>query len=175
MMIVKPPKFKAAIALVETMVAMAVLTIAAVSALSYQYHAAGQSRIAQAQTTATRTAQLLLEDWRNTGGSEDYDPNALDLGFSSFLTLPSGQGLSIPDGVYAITIDNVAMLIILTSNDVTYDPDIGMTLRQLTVNIKWGLVDLEDINLGEIVSGKIDSMRALVVLTTYIRLDLSSG
>ncbi len=67
------------------------------------------------------------------------------------------------------------MLILLTSNDVVYDPDVGITLRQLTVSIKWGLVDLEDINLGEIVSGKIDSMRSLVVLTTYIRLDVLGG
>jgi hypothetical protein len=174
-MILKPPKFKAAVALVETMVAMVVLTIASIGVLSYQYHAAGQSRIAQAQTTATRTAQLLLEDWRNTGGSEDYDPNALDLGFSSFLTMPSGQGLSIPDGVYAITIDNVAMLIILTSDDVDYDPDIGIKLRQLTISIKWALVEAEDINLGKIISGRVDSMRSLVTLTTYIRLDASSG
>ena len=174
-MIVKPPKFKAAVALVETMVAMTVLTIAAVGALSYQYHAAGQSRIAQAQTTATRTAQLLLEDWRSIGGPEDYDPNALALGFSNFLTMPSGQGLSVPDGVYGITIDNVVMLIMLTSDEVAYDPDVGMTLRQLTVSIKWGLVEAEDINLGEIVSGRIESMRALVTLTTYVRLDASSG
>jgi type II secretory pathway pseudopilin PulG len=174
-MIVKPPKFKAAVTLVETMVAMSILTIAAVGALSSQYHAARHLRIAQAQTTAIRTAQLLLEDWKSTGGSEDYDPTTLGMGFSTFLTAPDGEGLSLPDGVYGITIDDVPMLIVLNSNDVAYDSDAGITLRQITIRIKWGLVTPEDINLGEIVSGRVEAMRSLVTSTTYIRLDASSG
>ena len=161
--------------LIETMVAIAVLTIAAVGALSFQYHAAVQLRIAHAQTTATRTAQLLLEDWKSTGGSEDYDPTTLGMGFSTFLTAPDGEGLPLPDGVYGITIDNVPMLIVLNSNDVAYDSDAEITLRQLTVRIKWGLVEPEDINLGQIVSGRVEAMRSLVTSTTYTRLDASSG
>ncbi|GAG66499.1 unnamed protein product, partial [marine sediment metagenome] len=39
--------------------AMVTLTIIALGALSYQYHAAMHARIAQAQITAIRTAQLL--------------------------------------------------------------------------------------------------------------------
>jgi type II secretory pathway pseudopilin PulG len=174
-MIIKLPKFKAAISLVETTVTMVVLTIAAIGALSFQYYAATQSRIAQAQTTATRTAQLLLEDWRSIGGSANYDPNSLDLGFSNFLTIPTGQDLSVPDGVYGITIDNVPMLITLTSNNVAYDPGAGITLRQLTVSIRWGLVLPEDIDSGEIVSDRVESMHTLVTLTTYVRLDASGG
>ena len=174
-MTVNRPKSVEAFTLVETMVAMVILTIAALGALSFQYHAALHSRIAHAQTTATRTAQLLLEDWKSTGGSEDYDPSALAMGFANPFKTPSGQGLPLPDGVYGITVDDVPMLILLTSNDVAFDPDVEITLRQLTVTIKWGLTDMEDINLGQIVSGRVESMRSLVTLTTYIRLDASSG
>ena len=174
-MAINPSKSASAFTLIETMVAIAVLTIAAVGALSFQYHAAVQLRIAHAQTTATRTAQLLLEDWKSTGGSEDYDPTTLGMGFSTFLTAPDGQGLPLPEGVYGITIDNVPMLIVLNSNDVAYDSDAEITLRQLTVRIKLGLVEPEDINLGQIVSDRVDAMRSLVTSTTYTRLDASSG
>lgn len=50
------------------MVAMAVLAIATLGTLSYQYHSAKHSRIAKLEMTATRTAQLLLEDWKSSGG-----------------------------------------------------------------------------------------------------------
>ncbi|MHC4423576.1 MAG: type IV pilus modification PilV family protein, partial [Planctomycetota bacterium] len=52
-------KFAAAVTLIEVMVAMVVLAIAATGALGYQYHAAAQVRIARAETTATGIAQLL--------------------------------------------------------------------------------------------------------------------
>ena len=104
-MTVNRPKSVEAFTLIETMVAMVVLAIAALGALGYQYHAALQVRIAHAQTTGTRTAQLLLEDWKSTGGSEDYDPIALAMGFSNPFKIPTGHGLSLPDEVCGITVD----------------------------------------------------------------------
>ncbi len=80
--------------LVEALIAMAVLAIVALGAMGYQYYAALHARIARAQIIATRTAQLLLEDWKSTGdstggGLTTYDPYKLGLGFSAKLTVPA--------------------------------------------------------------------------------------
>lgn len=90
-------KLARAVTLIEVIVALAVVVIASLGALGYQYYAAAQGRIAHAQTTSTRIAQLLLEDWKSTGGSEDYDPTALGLGFSSEV-IHLGTGIALPDG-----------------------------------------------------------------------------
>jgi len=71
---VKQRGFAAGITLAEAMVTMVSLAVAAMGGLSYEYLAARHSRIAGAQTTATRTVQLLLEDWKSTGASTEYDP-----------------------------------------------------------------------------------------------------
>ena len=87
-MTVKQFKCGRAVTLVEVMVAMAVLAIASLGAVSYQYHAARQTQVASAQIVATRTAQLLLEDCKGTGGSIDYYPTGLRPGFSSTQPTP---------------------------------------------------------------------------------------
>ena len=166
----KRPKFAAAVTLVEVMVAMAILTIAALGALSYQYHAAGHARIARAQSAATHVAQLLLEDWKSTGGSEKYDPSILALGFSSPLPIPAkwpnvkAMVLAKPlnSAVYAISVDDLPMLVMLSWEDVAYDTTAGLKLRQLGVTVKFGVVSqLENI--------------PPVALTTYVRDDASGG
>ena len=179
----KRRKFAAAVTLVEVMVAMAVLAIAAIGALGYQYYAAGQARIAQAQTTATRAAQLLLEDWKSTGGSSDYDPTSLGLGFSSDLPMPQSEAYHLPDGVYSATVDGVPMMVVLNWADVAHDSVAEVTLRQLTVGVLWTEeLDKNDDNLGQITSAEVshagddnDYLRTLVTLTTYVRLDASGG
>ena len=183
-MAVKRLKFAAAVTLVEVLVAMAVLAIAALGALGYEYHAALQARIAHAQTTATRTAQLLLEDWKSTGGSEDYDPIALGLGFSSNV-IYLAQGIVLPNGVYNITVDDVPMLIVLKWADVAYDSEAEVTLRQLTVTavwrrntekkVNWGTITSEQVANEHANSGYGDALRPLAALTTYVRLDASGG
>ena len=70
-MSVRRVKCATAMTLVEVMLAMVILSIAAVGALSYEYHAAGHAKIARAQMCGARTARLLLEDWMSTGGSSD--------------------------------------------------------------------------------------------------------
>ncbi|MCK4785075.1 MAG: prepilin-type N-terminal cleavage/methylation domain-containing protein [Desulfobacteraceae bacterium] len=81
-MAVKRPKSAEALTLVEVLVATLILAIAASGALSHQYHTAGHAHIAKAQTIATNTAQLLLEDWKGASGAVNYNPAALGLGFS---------------------------------------------------------------------------------------------
>lgn len=156
------------------MAATAVLIVAVLGALSYQYHASRNGQIAHVQITATRTAQLLLEDWMSTGGSEDYDPAALDLGFSSVMSTPTGfttddgMGSPLHNGVYGITVDNVPMLAMLTRADIDYDAEAQITLRQLGVIINFGLASENDS------PDWTKSMRP-VILTTYVRADASGG
>ena len=146
----KQAKSAAAVTLVEVMVATAVLAVATVGALSYQYHAAGHSKIARAQICGTRTAQLLLEDWMSTGGSKEYAPAELGLGFS------------LDKGAYAVTVDKVPMLVELTWKDVDHDADADVTLRELCVAVEFGT------------AGSLDRIRP-VILTTYVRTDASGG
>lgn len=185
-MTVKRFNFAGGFTLVEVMVAMTILTIAALSALGYQYYAAGHARIAQAQITATRTAQLLLEDWRSTGGSEDYDPTTLGVGFTSVLSIPAAevsQGTPLATTPYNITVNDVPMLIMLYWEDIAYDSVAEVTLRQLTVTVIGGQgEDYTDVNLGQIVSGHLtlepaisSGLVAPITMTTYIRLDASGG
>lgn len=60
--------------LIEAIVAMVVLGIGVAGTMMYQCEAARQTRLAQVQITATRIAQLFLEDWKANGGCCDYDP-----------------------------------------------------------------------------------------------------
>jgi prepilin-type N-terminal cleavage/methylation domain-containing protein len=157
------PKVSRAFTLIELMVALAVISIAALCALDYQYYAAKHSRIAHTQITAMRTAQLLMEDWKSVGGSTAYNPLNLQLGFSS-ASVPSGFtlgqsiGTTLNNTVYTITINNVSMLIILGYSDVEHDIISGTTLRQLTAMVRWQ-------------EGGSTLCVSPVVFTTYVRLD----
>ncbi len=179
-MTVKRPKFASAFTLIEVMLAMGILTIAALGALSYQYYAAGHARIARTQSTGVRTAQLLLEDWKSTGGSEDYDLNALGLGFSSRLFIASqwsqghGGGLGAPlhNAAYANTVDGFPMLVTLRWEDVAEDSIAQIKLRQLAVIVRFGEIDTHgNLTFPESYLEHISSL----ILTTYVRLDSSSG
>jgi prepilin-type N-terminal cleavage/methylation domain-containing protein len=169
------PKASKGFTLIELMIALAIITIAAVGAMGYQYYAAQQSRIAFAQVTATRTAQLLLEDWQSTGGdNQTYDPLQLQLGFSS-AAVPSDFSMGLSLGsvlnnvIYTITINNVPMSIMLSWNDVAYDSVAQTTLRQLSAMVRW--------DQGYVLeSGGTTLCSSPVVLTTaYIRLDSAGG
>ena len=64
--------------------------------------------------------------------------------------------------VYAVTIDDLPMLVMLSWEDVAYDTTAGVKLRQLAVTVKFGVVNqLENI--------------PPVALTTYVRDDASGG
>jgi hypothetical protein len=179
-MTVKRPKFASAVTLIEVMLTMAILVIAALGALGYQYYAAGHARIARAQITAVRTAQLLLEDWKSTGGSDEYDLTALGLGFSSRLFIPSqwssgrGGGLGNPlrSFAYAVVVDGLPMLVTLRGEDVAEDIIADIKLRQLAVIVIFGEID--DHGNMTFPESYLEHISPLI-LTTYVRLDASSG
>jgi len=174
MMVIKKRKFASAVSLVEVAVASAILSIATIGAMSYEFHTSRNATIARAQIAATRTGQLLLEDWMSTGGSTDYAPSALGLGFSAASAIPSGfsdsSGLGVPlnNAVYAITVDEMPMLVMLTRRDVAKDTSTGVTLRQLGVIVEFGTL-AADKN-----AGRLEEIPP-IILTTYVRADASGG
>jgi len=143
-MAVKQRRFAAGITLTEAMVTMVSLAVAAMVGLSYEYLAARHSRIAGAQTTATRTVQLLLEDWKSTGASTEYDPSALGLGFSAASQIPTDLGTpaelgsTLGNAAYSIEVDDLPMVVILKYKDVDHDTESGVKLRQLSVFVAFG-------------------------------------
>jgi hypothetical protein len=171
-------KFSSGLTLIEAVVAMVLLAIIVLGALGYQYYAALHARIARAQIVATRTAQLLLEDWKSTGGSTEYDPSMLGLGFSAKLAVPAhwsngeggGAGTPLHDGVYAITVDELPMLVMLSWLDVAEDAQAQVKLRQLTVIVNFGTQAA--LQAG---SDVWPANLAPIILTTYVRLDESGG
>lgn len=152
----KATKRNRGVTLLELMVAVTILAITAIGALNYQFYAMRQTVRARTQLAATRTAQLLLEDWKSMGGSEEYDPEELELGF-------------VETGVadrYAITVDNIPMAVDLVWKDIETDDEASVTLRQLKVVARWR---------SDLQSGAIRTDDPEYELTTYVRVDQASG
>lgn len=167
-MVIRQKKLRG-FSLTEVMLSVAVIGIVAVGVLDYQRHSLKQSRIAQVQISAARIAQLLLEDWKSTGGSTSYNPSNLNLGFSSstagsdFTTGYSIGGI-LNNAIYTININGVPMLVVLAYTDVAHDDVADTTLRQITALVRW--------RMGKAVgSGGNNLCTTPVVLSTYVRLD----
>ena len=136
--------------LIETVIAIAVIAIAALGSLQYLYFGALQTRVARLELIATRTAQLLLEDWKSTGGDDGYNPVSLGMGFTP-----------ISAGNYRITIGGATFYINLPpANDIDNDEFAGVTLRRLTATLRWR-------NDGT--QGIISDDDPSLVFTTYVR------
>jgi len=156
-MCIKQLRKNSGFTLIETIIAAVCLVIIALGALSYQYHAAMHNHIARSQMIATRTAQLLLEDWKNNGGSAEYDPASLELGFIA---------ADEKDWGYFVIVDNLPMYINLSGSEVVHDEEAGVTLRELIVRIAWK---------GDYTQEAPDADDPYVMLTTYARVDASGG
>lgn len=149
---------EAGFTLVEVMLAVAVITIVALGTLNYQYYGIKYDRIAQAEISATRIGQLVLEDWKSTGGDTDYDPTTLGLGFTA---VGSGE-----TGNCFITVDDQTFYVTLTQSNPPapyYDNVAGITLSQLQVVTRW--------RQGKYDRGSISSSDPAITLTTYVRKD----
>jgi len=141
----------------EVMVSVAITVVLALGTLCYQYQGVRHSRTAEAQVTATRIAQLLLEDWKSTGGDPDYDPEALGLGFT---TPHSGEF-----GSCMITLDDQSFYLQLNRSnapDPSYDSVAGVQLLQINVEVKWR---------KDFTRGAVSSNDPSISLTTYVRRD----
>lgn len=141
--------------LIEVVVAMVFLSVIAIGSLSYEYHSMLHARIAKADIAATQLGQLILEDWRSTGGSASYDPSSTGL---SFVTLdgPNNQFLKVVDGI--------SLEIIMSHSDVDVDSETGVILRQLNVVVDWVRNNQQD-----------DGDKPTLAMTSYVRLDAGGG
>lgn len=153
-----------AISIAEVIVAMSFLAVISIGAMGYQFHGRQQSKLARWQQAATRTAQLLIEDWKSSGGSGAYNPASLGLGFTSE-TIPGdfteGQGLGnvLHNCIYTHTIDDVDVEVMLCWMDVEEDSFMQLRLRRISCIVKYG---------G-------DRTTNPVTFTTYVRGDMAGG
>jgi len=136
------------------MLAAALVVVAALGTLCFEYLTVSQVRYARAQMAATRVGQLLIEDWKSTGGSPDYNPEDLEMGFA----LPS-EPLA---GDYMTIIDGLPLFISMSQSDVAVDEVAGVTLRQISVIVRWN----RDYGMGT-----PDEDGPKVTLNTYVRRD----
>ncbi len=178
--------------LIEVILAIAITLIGVLGTLGYQYQTVKHSQIAQAQITATYIGQLVLEDWKSTGGDDKYTPESIGMGFTTASDTYSGNtddddnnnghgndedgydesnpghghdnnddglndGIITPaSGSPKITFDNQTYNLKLLFNDIIRDEIAGVTLRQITVTVKYQLVSKSSPG---------------VTLTTYVRRD----
>ncbi|OQA03817.1 MAG: hypothetical protein BWY69_00225 [Planctomycetes bacterium ADurb.Bin401] len=93
--------------LVEAVIAMVIIAVAAAGTLSCEFFVAKHSRQARAEMIAARTVQLLLDDWKACKGTENYDPVAsLNCGFTQ------------ASGKYLVTVDALPLYLSLSSADI---------------------------------------------------------
>jgi len=143
------------VTLLELILAVLILTIVSVGTISYQYFATRLATRADAEITATRTARLVLDNWKKTGGDENFAPTSLDMGF---------QG--IPSSKYLITINHLPMTLKLEWQNVGYDDVAGVTLRQIQVTVQWR---------SDYQAQEVRPADPRYVMTTYVRRDESEG
>ena len=150
------PAARTGLSLIEVMLAIVITSVIALGTLGYQYLSIKHSRASDAQFLATRIGQLLLEDWKSVGGDDDYDPESLQLGFDS----PE------PDefGDYTIDLGNIQFFIQMQFNDVEHDDAADITLRQISVTVRWR---------RDYTRGALTSADPVLNLTTYVRRDQS--
>lgn len=147
--------------IVEAAMAMVVLTVVALGALSYEYLAVRHNSIAREDLVAARIAQLLIDDWKSTGGSKQYDPTELKIG----ITEAQDTGGKVPVD-YTIFIDGIHFFIKLKYSDIKKDKVADTTLRKLIANVYWRRDHIDsEINVND---------PSLTVIT-YTRLDSSGG
>jgi prepilin-type N-terminal cleavage/methylation domain-containing protein len=141
--------------LLEVMVAVAFIAVAALGTLCYEYLCVDHVRIARAELIATRIGQLLIEDWKSTGGSLDYNPEDLNMGFD----LPDG----LPTNCVTV-VDGLPLHISMTHADVDggVDTFAGTKLSEISVVVSWK----KDFSGG---TPEDDDPR--VALVTYVRQD----
>ena len=97
----------AGLSLIEVMLSMLVLSIASLGMMSYHREAGRQTYWARAQLSATRIAQLLLEDWKANGASLAYNPQDLELDFVNINESSDNRGNILKK--YQTTIDNLRL------------------------------------------------------------------
>lgn len=153
--------------LIEVVVATVIISIAAAGALSYEYHAASQTKMASAYAGAVRIGDFLLEDWKANGGSTFYangvpnihSPLNLRMGFVKIADADTDA-----DGVYRVSSNDIPMQVELQRLE-TAD---YQQLIPLRVTVRW-----RNDFTNDVINNTIPS--SAIVLNTYARVDQAGG
>lgn len=146
----------AAFSMIELIVAALILGVASVGALGYQYYARQMSLRANADITAARTARLILDNWKKTGGDETFDLVDLKMGF---VKSPDSQN-------YRITVDNLPITISLDWQDIDQDAEAMVTLRKIEATLRWR---------SDRTGGALRTADPTYVISTYVRKEEAGG
>lgn len=126
--------------IIEVIVALAGILVIVIGALSFQYHCAVDTREADVRAGANRLALLMLEGWRGSAGSEEFNPIeefdplvATDGPLEDMQTTAIGlPGIGDELGRYMVVANRTNYFVTLSYNN-TVDP----TLRTLGVTVAW--------------------------------------
>jgi prepilin-type N-terminal cleavage/methylation domain-containing protein len=151
-------KHRKGLTIVEVMVAITVLAVAALGASAYRYYSTLDVRRADMRTTAARLGLLLCESWRGAGGDTSYDPTA-HLG--SDLTITSVS----PPSQFQYTGFSSLGGYLFETDDINYYAflswkDVSAGLRALNVVVAWAQRDTGP--------ATIDDADKIYALTTYV-------
>ena len=145
------------ITLIEVILATAMIAIAALGTLSYEYHGVKQMQIAKAHSAAVRVGYFLLEDWKANGGNSLYATNSFGVASPDDL----GMGFSYIGGrTYKVTVDSIPMRIRLSR------PLLNTTLIPLTATVQWR---------RDFTDGAILPDSPSIVLNAHARIDQAGG
>jgi hypothetical protein len=125
--------FRSGISLIETMNAIAILSITLIGVSGYRYCSMLEARKADAYIASARIGLLLSESWRGMQGSEAYDPVA-HLGAG--MTITASKGPDAPGGYTALGSYEIVL------NDITFYAtlswkDLSSNLRALNTILVW--------------------------------------
>ena len=142
--------------LVELIVASLVLGVVSVAAVGFQYQARRMALRANAEMTAARTARMVLDNWKKTGGDQNFNPVSLKMGFAK----------GAQSGDYTITVDGLQMLVSLSYSDIEQNTQAMVTLRQIECEVRWR----SDFKPDTVRNGD-----PRYVISTYVRKDEAGG
>jgi len=125
--------FRSGISLIETMNAIAILSITMIGVSGYRYYSMLDARKADAYIASARIGYLLSESWRGMQGSETYDP-VTRLGAG--MTITASEGPDAPGGYTVLGSYEIVL------NDITFYAtlswkDLSSNLRALNTILVW--------------------------------------
>ncbi len=145
---------RSGVTLISTLISIAIILVALIGTINFRYHATLDARKAAAQTTASRIALLLCENWRGIDGDTGFEPVTY---LGSDITLTQCEDLGEPDdltllGSYKIVLDEAADDVEGTDYYATLSwKDIQPGLRALNIVVSWsqrGRSGIENIDMS---------------------------
>lgn len=142
--------------MLELVIASLILGVVSIGAIGYQYHARRMALRADAQITAARTARMILDNWKKTGGDENFDLESLQMGFVK----------NKKRNDYNVTIEGLQMRVALNWEDIEQDEMAMVTLRQIEAVIQWRSDYQQD---------EVRDNDPSYIISTYVRKDEAGG